>query len=441
MNRIKTAFVVAFLLCAPAPVLAGAPINLDDRIRELERELAVTRTQVTQLQNTVDALSRGLAELKGSAASGSPTTTLHAAAISQTARAPRVAQEANETEEGYLERILVPELGHDEREAELSARPELFVQTRYAALPISGATIEDYDPNFSLNRMELRWAGRVSEKVGVGFEIQYHPAPEGSAFELVNDAYAEYYPNDEVTLRAGQFVKPFGFDIQHSSSVRESPERGIFAGYFFPGQRDRGLMVTVNLDSAADWLHGTSLYAGIFNGNRFFGDNNRHVNYNFRVRKVLDFIPVAFGTSVQIGRQILPKGSSGEDGENVYGVDLQFAVGRLGVRAEVAAGNMPSTLLDLEPQFAPGFTAGSRSSSGAVFFNFNLTENDDFYWRYDQFNGDPVTGNNVKVFNFGYLREIGSASRIGIDYQFKNRVSFNDDEVNTKLQITWNVLY
>ncbi len=242
MNRIKTAFVVAFLLCAPAPVLAGAPINLDDRIRELERELAVTRTRVTQLQNTVDALSRGLAELKGSAASGSPTTTLHAAAISQTARAPRVAQEANETEEGYLERILVPELGHDEREAELSARPELFVQTRYAALPISGATIEDYDPNFSLNRMELRWAGRVSEKVGMGFEIQYHPAPEGSAFELVNDAYAEYYPNDEVTLRAGQFVKPFGFDIQHSSSVRESPERGIFAGYFCKSLLDSSIV-------------------------------------------------------------------------------------------------------------------------------------------------------------------------------------------------------
>ena len=125
------------------------------------------------------------------------------------------------------------------------------MQTRYHANPIDEATSDEVTQNFGLNRMELRWAGRVSEKVGVGYEIQYHPAPDGAAEELVNDAYVEYYPSDFITVRAGQFVKPFGFDIQHSSSVRESPERGIFAGYFFPGQRDRGLMMAAELDGVA----------------------------------------------------------------------------------------------------------------------------------------------------------------------------------------------
>jgi phosphate-selective porin len=64
---------------------------------------------------------------------------------------------------------------------------------------------------------------------------------------LVNDAFVEYYLNDHTTIRAGQFVKPFGFDIQQSSSVRESPERAIFAGYFFPGQRDRGILLSGDL--------------------------------------------------------------------------------------------------------------------------------------------------------------------------------------------------
>ena len=91
--------------------------------------------------------------------------------------------------------------------------------------------------------METRWSGRLSPKVGLGFELQYHPAPDGSAFEIVNDAFVEYYPSDRVSVRVGQFVKPFGFDIQQSSADRESPERGIFAGYFFPGQRDRGVML------------------------------------------------------------------------------------------------------------------------------------------------------------------------------------------------------
>ena len=36
---------------------------------------------------------------------------------------------------------------------------------------------------------------------------------------------------------------------------------------------------------------------------------------------------------------------------------------------------------------------------------------------------------------------IGGKSRLGVDYQFKNRVSFNDDILNTRFQIVWNVMY
>jgi hypothetical protein len=39
------------------------------------------------------------------------------------------------------------------------------------------------------------------------------------------------------------------------------------------------------------------------------------------------------------------------------------------------------------------------------------------------------------------LRTLGESSRIGIDYQMKNDVSFNDDELNTQLAITWSVMY
>ena len=263
----------------------------------------------------------------------------------------------------------------------------------------------------------------------------------GAAEELVNDAYVEYYPSDIITVRAGQFVKPFGFDIQHSSSVRESPERGIFAGYFFPGQRDRGLMMAADLDGVARWLNGTSIYAGIFNGNRFFNDNNSELNYNFRVRKVFDSLPFAVGASLQLGTQILPPGVSGNDDEDVYGIDLQYVVGRLGIRVEYMRGDTPSTLLSLEPEFTPSFSPGSKSWGAAAFFNYNLTANDDIYWRWDRFNNDPVTGQDIRAFSLGYLRNVGPNSRLGIDYQFKNDVTFNDDQLNNSLSITWNVLY
>ena len=69
----------------------------------------------------------------------------------------------------------------------------------------------------------------------------------GASEEPVNDAFVEYYPTELVTIRAGQLVKPFGFDIQQSSTLRESLERGMFAGYSFPGQGDRGVGVATNL--------------------------------------------------------------------------------------------------------------------------------------------------------------------------------------------------
>ena len=162
------------------------------------------------------------------------------------------------------------------------------MQARYSALPIRDSNSE-FESNFSLTRIETRWAGRVADRLGAGVEIQFHPAIDGSPEELVNDAFLEYYLNDHTTVRVGQFIKPFGFDIQQSSSVRESPERAIFAGYFFPGQRDRGVLLFGDfgfLDVAR--TSSVEYFIGAFNGNRFFTDNNRQLNYLARLRKVFD---------------------------------------------------------------------------------------------------------------------------------------------------------
>ena len=333
----------------------------------------------------------------------------------------------------YREQVLRPDLGEDERGHELAIAPELFVQSRFQAFALDGVSVEDAPTNFLLTRMETRWAGRLSPKIGLGFELQYHPAPAGSSFEIVNDAFVEYYPSERVSVRVGQFVKPFGFDIQQSSAERESPERGIFAGYFFPGQRDRGVMLH------ADVAHGVQLFLGAFNGNRFFADSNRQLNYNARVRKLFDRLPLAAGVSAQFGEQLLPDGVTGNDHEHLVGADVQWAWRRLGVRAEFVTGNRPSTLLDLEPEFAPAFQPGARSSGGTLFSMVRLTGVDQVYGRYDQFNGDPVFGYDVRAVNVGYLRKVGAYSRIGIDYQFKNRVTANDDSLNSRLQLTWNV--
>lgn len=420
MKRLLTLF---WLASMTAFVDAQQP---DEKMRELERKLDQAASHIQQLSSIVESLRSEIANLKRKE--------------TESASAPTSPGKPDEkSADEFNERIIGPRLGASERGHAVKPKPEIFIQTRYSAGPIRNADSE-FDPNISLTRIESRWSGRVSERLGAGLEIQFHPAIDGSPEELVNDAFIEYYVNDHATIRAGQFIKPFGFDILQSSAVRESPERGIFAGYFFPGQRDRGVMIAGDLDFVdSRALKNVHYFLCAFNGNRFFTDNNRQMNVVARVRKLFDRPRVAVGVSLQRGKQIVPDGVSGDDDENLFGVDLQYAAGRFGLRAEFVAGNMPSILLSITPNFAPAFRPGARSSGGNLFATYQITRKDNIYARYDQFNGDPVTGKNVRAFNLGYFRPIGEMSRLGFDYQFKNRPSFNDDAVNGKFQLTWNI--
>jgi hypothetical protein len=83
-------------------------------------------------------------------------------------------------------------------------------------------------------------------------------------------------------------------------------------------------------------------FVGAFNGNRFFNDSNRQVNYMGRIRKTFNK-KLAVGVSIQLGKQLLPPGISGNDNERLVGLDFQFTAGRLGLRGEALTGNMPST--------------------------------------------------------------------------------------------------
>ncbi len=420
--------------------VAQAQDSSEERLRELERKLDQATGQLKQLNVTVQALRAEITRIRGersqTATSNSSTeVTSHRAPATPAPAATAPEKETPATE--FVERIVEPQLGGSERAETIGARPEVFVQARFSALAVRDAG-SGFEPNFSLTRVETRWAGKVAERLGAGVEIQFHPALDGSPEELVNDAFIEYYLNDYTTVRVGQFVKPFGFDIQQSSAVRESPERAIFAGYFFPGQRDRGILLSGDLRfMGVPALRDVQYFAGAFNGNRFFTDNNRQLNYLARVRKVFGR-SFAIGMSVQRGKQLLPAGLTGNNDENTFGVDFQYAVtDRLGVRGEFVKGNMPSTLLSIEPEFAPAFRPDVRSGGGHLFTTYRLNSRDNIYARYDGFNNDPVTGRNVRAFNFGYFRRVGGLSRLSFDYQFKNRPSFNDDAVNGKLNITW----
>lgn len=451
MGRIIGALLIAFApaLCpAEAAQSTSQPqtSEQEERVKKLESKLDEALKLLERTESQVQSLAAEIKQLRAQlseqqSAKAAPANIEPANTQTAQASKPKL-PEGEPAPSSFAERILGPGLGEDERKGQLRARPEAFIQTRYSTLPHKGATIDDIESNFRLSRIETRWSGRINGRLGAGLEIQYQPALEAHPEELVNDAFIEYYLNDHNTVRVGQFIKPFGFDIQQSSAVRESPERAMFAGYFFPGQRDRGLLVHGDLDFLNEpALKNVHYFAAALNGNRFFIDNNRQLNYLFRVRKRFDSINLTAGASVQLGKQLLAPGVSGNNDENVFGADFQYVRGRFGMRSEFVAGNMPSTLLGLEPRFTRAFRPGRHSSGGVLFTTYQVTRKDGLYARYDQLNGDPVTGLNVRAFNFGYNRFFGESSRLGIDYQFKNRLSFNDDVVNTRLQLTWGITF
>ena len=423
-----------FLLVASLLSTVAVGQDRDQRIADLERKLAEAKNSMAAVQKTIDGLTSEMQGLR------EPSPKAGDAAESATVSHPNDIREAPASAaDDFSARIIGPENGSDERDNMLNAKPEIFIQTRYSVAPIAGSGTA-FQPNLRLSRIETRWAGKINDRLGAGVEIQFQESVEGSPEKLVNDAFLEYYLTGHATVRAGQFIKPFGFDVQQSSWLRESPERPIFSGYFFPGERDRGIMLSGDLGFLpGDGFKDLQYFVGAFNGNRFFNDNNRQVNYMGRLRKTFKK-KLAVGASVQLGKQLLPPGISGNNNERLFGLDVQFTTGRFGVRGEALAGNMPSTPANIVPEFFPAFRSGAHSSAAELLMSYRVASANTVYARYNQFNGDPITGLNIRAFNFGYFRPIGERSRLSLDYQFKNHATFEDDAINGRFQITWGIL-
>src|SRR5688572_28311419 len=66
-------------------------------------------------------------------------------------------------------------------------------------------------------------------------------------------------------IQAGLFNRPFGYEIQQSSSDRETPERGRFIQVLLQNERDMGAALILEAPKNTD-LAGLKLVAGMFNG-------------------------------------------------------------------------------------------------------------------------------------------------------------------------------
>jgi hypothetical protein len=143
-----------------------------------------------------------------------------------------------------------------------------WVQAQYQLADTAGA--KNYDggdfPTSSDNRFTVR-RGRLkvtyTNKTSQ-FVIQINATERGLNLA---DAFGKIYDPWKKTFAftAGMMNRPFGYEIQQSSSDREIPERCRFTQMFLPNERDIGAMVTFQPPQGRK-LFGLKIDAGLYNG-------------------------------------------------------------------------------------------------------------------------------------------------------------------------------
>src|SRR5688572_483378 len=85
---------------------------------------------------------------------------------------------------------------------------------------------------------------------------------------IVRDMYVRLFEakKNNISVTAGLFARPFGFEVNLSSNARETPERGRMSQILMPGERDLGVAVTFESLENNHKLRKFKFDAGFFNG-------------------------------------------------------------------------------------------------------------------------------------------------------------------------------
>ncbi len=125
-----------------------------------------------------------------------------------------------------------------------------------------GDFLSNANNRFMVRRGRLRssYKDEIAEYV-----IQFDGTERGVS---VKDAFIRLTEpkNKKLSLTAGLFDRPFGYEISYSSRLRESPERGRMSQTLFAGERDLGAMITY-LPLNKKYTDRVKLDVALFNGN------------------------------------------------------------------------------------------------------------------------------------------------------------------------------
>lgn len=149
----------------------------------------------------------------------------------------------------------------------------------------------------------------------------------------IRDFWGRYFENnwDIFILTAGMFARPFGYEVNVSSSDRESPERGRMSQILMRTERDLGAMLSFEPRRRDHPLRHLKFDIGLFNGQGLAGPGDYDSYKDLISRLSLKPYTIAKGLQVSMGLSFLQGGliqnskyiyeTKSEGGNKVFQVD------------------------------------------------------------------------------------------------------------------------
>jgi hypothetical protein len=240
----------------------------------------------------------------------------------------------------------------------------------------------DFAPRVSNRFMFRRSRVRIdyvhfgeNTKPGIQFVFQFDANERGFT---VRDVWGRIFENKYklFSFTTGMFARPFGFEVNYSSSDRESPERGRMSQLLMKSERDLGAMVSFDVRREKHPLKFLKIDAGVFNGQGINAagefDNRKDIisRIAMKPQKIGNKFTVSAGTSFLYGglenntkyhyttgmkdgiNQLVIDSSLSNEGaisaRRYYGGDVQLKLankkGFTEIRGEIITGKQTGTL-------------------------------------------------------------------------------------------------
>lgn len=358
-----------------------------------------------------------------------------------------------------------------------------YIQPQFQFVQAEGAKSfngGDFAPNVN-NRFMLR-RGRIrfdyahydtNNMPQLNFVFQFDGTERGV---VIRDFWGRIYENklNMFSLTTGMFARPFGFEINYSSSDREAPERGRMSQLLMRTERDLGVMASFETRTKKTFIKYIKWDIGAFNGQGLAGtaDFDSHKDLISRLSlkpyKVLPKLIISgsisglFGGMEQFtkyiykmsGNQSFVVDSSASNIGKIaprkyYGVDVQIKipnrVGQTEFRAEYIRGTQTATQNSTEtPGVVPTLNGKNaplyiRRFDGAYFYFLQHlgSKKHQFVAKYDWYDPNKkVKGTEIdKAFTladvrfntlgFGYLMYPNENLKITFWYEMPQNESTN----------------